>query len=68
MLFNVFLFSLKGYSETLSNQKREIEPTIINLHLHEYSQGFHYYQFAVKLIDLLEIVILPMIYLIKYGF
>ena len=53
---------------SLSNQKREIEPTLINLHPYEYSQEFCYYQFAVKLIDVFEIVILRMIYLIKYGF
>ena len=26
-----------------------IQPTLINLHLNEYSQEFHYYPFAVKL-------------------
>ena len=34
---------------SLSNQKGLIQPTIINLHPNEYSQGFHYYPFAVKL-------------------
>ena len=34
---------------SLSNQKREIEPTLINLHPIEYSQEFHYYPFASKL-------------------
>ena len=33
----------------LSNQKCEIQPTLINLHPNEYSQEFHYYPFAVKL-------------------
>ena len=31
-------------------------------------QDFHYYPFAVKLIDVLEVAILWMIYLIKYAF
>ena len=53
---------------TLSSQKRETETALINLHPYEYSQEFCYYQFPVKLIDVLEIVILQMIYLIKYGF
>ena len=33
----------------LSNQKYLTQPTLINLHPHEYSQEFHYYPFAVKL-------------------
>ena len=34
---------------SLSNQKCEIQPTLINLHPNKYSQDFHYYPFAVKL-------------------
>ena len=34
---------------SLSNQKRMTQPILINLHLNEYSQEFHYYPFAVKL-------------------
>ena len=34
---------------SLSNQKCEIQLTLINLHPNEYSQEFHYYPFAVKL-------------------
>ena len=34
---------------SLSNQICMIQPTFINLHTNEYSQGFHYYLFAVKL-------------------
>ena len=34
---------------SLSNQKCNIQPTFIYLHLNEYSQEFHYYPFAVKL-------------------
>ena len=33
----------------LSNRKRTIQPTLINLNDNEYSQEFHYYAFAVKL-------------------
>ena len=33
----------------LSDQKCEIQPTLINIHLHEYSQELHYYLFTVKL-------------------
>ena len=34
---------------SLSNQKCMAQSTLINLHLNEYSQEFHYYQFVVKL-------------------
>ena len=34
---------------SLSNQKCEIQPALINLHPNEYSQELHYYQFALKL-------------------
>ena len=34
---------------SLSNQKCEIQPTLINLHPNEYSHAFHYYPFSVKL-------------------
>ena len=33
----------------LSNQKCQIQPTLINLHPNEFSQEFHYYPLAVKL-------------------
>ena len=32
---------------SLSNQKCEIQLTVINLDPNEYSQKFHYYQFTV---------------------
>ena len=35
-------------SVSLSNQKCEIQPTLINLDPDEYSQEFHYYPFLVK--------------------
>ena len=34
---------------SLSNQKCEIQATLINLHPNEYSHEFHYYPFSVKL-------------------
>ena len=34
---------------SLSNQKCEIQPTLINLHPKEVSQELHYYPLAVKL-------------------
>ena len=34
---------------SLSNQKCEIQPTLVNLHSNEYSQELYYYPFAVKL-------------------
>ena len=34
---------------SLSNQKCETEPTLINLHSNKCSKEFHYYPFAVKL-------------------
>ena len=34
---------------SLSNQKRMIQPTLINLHPNEYSQELHYFPFAVNL-------------------
>ena len=34
---------------SFSNQKCMIQPTLLNLHPNEYSQGLHYYPFAVNL-------------------
>ena len=34
---------------SLINQKFMIQPSLISLHPNEYSQGYHYYPFAVKL-------------------
>ena len=33
----------------LNNQKREIQPTLTDLHSNEYSREFHYYPFSVNL-------------------
>ena len=52
---------------SLSNQKCMTESILINLHPNEYNQEFHYYPFAIKL-DVLEVVILLMIYLIEFVF
>ena len=44
---------VNGYNHkkcvSLSNQKRQIQPTLINLHPNEYSQEFHYYSFTTLL-------------------
>ena len=34
---------------SLNNQQCIIQPTLINLHLNEYTQGLHYYSFTVNL-------------------
>ena len=52
-MFIVLLTSIVNPSKhskclSLNNQKCEIQPTLINLHLNEYSQELHYYPFAVK--------------------
>ena len=56
---------------SLSNQKRMIQPTLINnLHPNEYIQEFHYYPFLVKLGRCVWscITLKWTIYLIKYVF
>ena len=50
---------------SLNNQKCMTHPTLFNLHPNENSQEFHYYRFAV---DILEVAILLMTYLVKYVF
>ena len=52
---------------SLNNQQCMIQPTHINLHPNEYGQGC-YYQLAVNLDRPWEVVILLMIYPIKYVF
>ena len=52
---------------SLSNHKCIPQPTLINLHPHKCSQESHYYPFKVKL-DVLEVAILLMTYLMKYVF
>ena len=34
---------------SLNNQQCNTQPTLINLHPNEYSQGLHYYPFSVNL-------------------
>ena len=55
---------------SLSNQKCMIQPTLINLHSNEYNQEFNISSFVIKSdqIDVLEVVILLITYLIKYVF
>ena len=45
-----------------------IQPTLINLHSNEYNQEFNISSFVIKSdqIDVLEVVILLITYLIKY--
>ena len=52
-MFMGFLISILNESNhtkcvSLSNQKCLIQPTLINLHLNEYSQEFQYYPLVVK--------------------
>ena len=49
LLTNIVNGSNHAKSLSLSNQKCLIQPTLINLHVAEYSQEFHYYPFGVKL-------------------
>ena len=53
MFIRLFTGLVNAFNHTkcisLSNQKCEIQPTLINLHPNEYSQELHYYPFAVKL-------------------
>ena len=49
LLSNVVNTSNHLKSVSLSIQKCEIQPTLINLHPNEYSQEFHYYHVLVKL-------------------
>ena len=49
LLSNVVNASNHLKSVSLSIQKCEIQPTLINLHPNEYSQEFHYYHVLVKL-------------------
>ena len=55
---------------SLNNQKCMIQPTLINLHSNEYNQEFNISSFVIKSdqIDVLEVVILLITYLIKYVF
>ena len=46
-------------------KKCMIQPAIITLHSNEYCQEFHCYLYAV---DVLEVLMLLMTYLIKYVF
>ena len=52
----------------LSNQKCEIQPTLINLHPNEYSQELHYYPFRVKLNKFIGICSTLTTYLTEYVF
>ena len=49
LLINIVNASNHTKCVSLTNQKCEIQPTLINLHPIQYSQEFHYYPFSVKL-------------------
>ena len=78
LLASVVSASSHAKFEFLSYRKCKIQPTFINLHPKEYTQGLHYYLFAVSLDICIEIlfrymcqnrvVILLMNCLIKYVF
>ena len=78
LLTNIVNASNHTKCVSLSNQKCEIQPTPINLHPNEYSHELNCYPFVVNLdrcfgscnslIDVLEVVILLVTYLIKYVF
>ena len=53
---------------SLSNQKYNLQPTLINLHPNEYSQGLNYYPCAIKLDKCVGSCNALMTYLIKYVF
>ena len=48
LLTNVVNASSHTKCVSLSNQKCEIQPTLINSHPNEYSQELHYYPLAVN--------------------
>ena len=53
---------------SLSNQKCMIQPTLINLHSNEYNKNLTSLHLWLNQIDVLEVVILLITYLIKYVF
>ena len=53
---------------SLGNQKYMSQPTLINLHPNEYSQDLTTTHLRLNYIDVLEIVILLMTYLIEHVF
>ena len=49
LLTGIFSTSVHTICVSLSDQKCEIQPNLINLHPNEYNQELHYYPFSVKL-------------------
>ena len=49
LLSNIVNVSNHTKCISLSNQKFQIQPTLINLHVNEYNQELHYYPFTVTL-------------------
>ena len=46
LIKKIFIGLLSNLVNSLSNQKCEIQSTLINFHPNEYSQEFHYYTFC----------------------
>ena len=67
MFGNIVNGSNHTKSVSLSNLKCITQSTLINFRPNEYSQEFYYYPFGVK-VDVLEVAILLMTYIIKYVF
>ena len=53
---------------SLRNQKSKIQPTLINLHPNETVKNYTTIHLQLSWIDVLEVVILLMAFLIKYVF
>ena len=49
LIITIYIYIYIYICVSLSNQKCEIQPTLINLHPNEYNQEFYYYPFPVKL-------------------
>ena len=67
LLASIVIASNHARCVSLTNQKSMTQPTLVNLHSHEYPQGLQYYPFAV-ILDVLEVIKLLMVYLIEYVF
>ena len=68
LLISIFNASNHRKSLSFSNQKCLIQPTLVSVHPNEQSQEFRYYPFSVKFDGCVGVVILGMIYIIKYVF
>ena len=48
LINKIFIEILSDMASATNHTKCVAQPTLINLHLNEYSQAFHYYPNAVK--------------------